>query len=80
MMGFGFAETSAYGGNSYFGNLINSGGPLNGTQVFAFYLTQSAGELIIGGRDSSKFSGNLIYFDVSTPVSILRGVTFLRLQ
>lgn len=80
MLGFGFPETSAFRSKSYFGNLIESGGPSNGAQVFGLYLAKSGPELIIGGRDSSKISGNMTVLDVDKSVSILRGAPCLRLR
>ena len=82
VLGWGFKETSIAGADSYFTSLVNFGGPSNGDPVFGFRMTpsQTGAELVIGGRDTSKFSGNLTYIKLSTPpVSILRGVPCLRL-
>ena len=73
-MGLGFPPASAFLSDSYFGSLVNSGGLKDEAPVIGFYLTDSNPELVIGGTDTSKFSGEIKYVNVSTPVSTVRGV------
>ena len=62
------------GNGSFFGSVIRSGGLFSGSRspapVFAFHMTQTGGELIIGGTDPSKFEGNLSFVDVDKSVSM----------
>jgi len=76
----GFKTTSALNEDSWFSALIASGGPEFGDAKFALIFDDRTGELIIGGTDSSKFLGELTYFNVDIEVRILRGVPCLRLQ
>jgi hypothetical protein len=77
VLGLGFIEMSDFHQNSFF----NGGGPAppNGEEVFGLFLGESGPELIIGGTDNSKFSGNLTIVDVNEVVSILRRVPCLCL-
>ena len=79
VLGMGFIEMSDFHQNSFF----NGGGlaPPNasGEEVYGLFLGESGPELIIGGTDSSKFSGNLTMVDVNEVVSILRRVPCLCL-
>ena len=62
------------GNGSFFESVIRSGGPFSGSRspapVFGFHMTQTGGELIIGGADPSKFEGNLTFVDVDKSVSM----------
>jgi cathepsin D len=69
IMGMGFSELSPSGTAPFFQTLVNQSQVEE--QVFGFYLAESDSELIIGGRDSSRFSGNLIYVNVEEQVRIL---------
>ena len=73
-MGLGFPLASALRADSFFGSLANSGGFKDGVPVIGFFLNNTNPELIIGGTDTSKFSGEMKYVNVSTPVSTVRGV------
>ena len=79
VLGLGFTQTSAFGAVSYFETLVALGGPSNGDPVFGYFLADSGPELIIGGTDRSKISGDLSFINLDTQVSILRGVLCLRL-
>ena len=76
-LGLGLSqETSAVRDDSYFASLAKSGGigSYNGLAVMGFYLADTNASLVIGGTDTSKFSGQLDYTNVETPVSTFRGV------
>jgi hypothetical protein len=67
ILGMGFALSS---------NLVNPQKNFFGTlglEVIGLFLGESGPELIVGGTDSSKFSGNLTIIESDT-VSILRRV------
>ncbi len=75
-MGMGFKEISSSNTTSFFETLIDQ----NQLEepVVGFYLAESDSGLVIGGRDSSRYSGNLAYVNVPKRVRILRGVSCLR--
>lgn len=75
-MGMGFKEISTFKAAPLFETLVEQGQLEE--PVFGFYLAESDSELIIGGRDSSRYSGNLAYVNVEKQVRILRGVLCLR--
>ena len=67
-LGLGLSqETSAIRDDSYFAWLAKSGGI--GLAVMGFYLADTNASLVIGGTDTSKFTGQLDYTNVETPVS-----------
>ena len=68
-MGMGFKEISPSGAAPFFETLVDQGRVVE--QVFGFYLAESDSELIIGGRDSTRYSGNLTYVNVEEKVRIL---------
>ena len=76
IMGLGFKQTSTFGSgvDSFFTTLVASVGPAFGEVVFGLVLAGSGPALIVGGRDASKFSGEFTFFDLTSKVSILRGV------
>jgi cathepsin D len=76
IMGMGFMQISTSGAPTFVQTLFDQGRVVE--QVFGFYLAESDSELIIGGRDSSRFSGNLTYVNVDQPVRISRGVLCSR--
>jgi hypothetical protein len=76
IMGMGFREISTTGVAPFFETLVDQGRVEQ--QIFGFYLAESGSELIIGGRDSSRFSGNLTYVNVEEQVRVLRGVLYFR--
>ena len=72
IMGMGFKEISPFKAAPFFETLVDQGQLKE--PVFGFYLAESDSELIIGGRDSSRYSGNLTYVNVEKQVRILRGI------
>ena len=80
IMGMGFKKTSASGADSFFTTLIALGGPTFGDPVFGLSLADPSPALIIGGRDTSKVSGDFTFFNLTSKVSILRGVPRLALR
>ena len=79
VLGMGFGRAGVLGENSVFESLIAMGEPEFGDPVFALLLDGPDAEFIIGGTDTSKFSGDLTYHNVSSEVSILGGAPCLRL-
>jgi cathepsin D len=92
-------DTTNYGADGLIGMGTGENSPFNTTNfnffvnlveqdqledpVFGFYLADSDSELIIGGRDDSRYSGELSYVDANVTVAkeevrILRGVPCLR--
>ena len=71
-MGMGFKEISPFNTAPFIETLVDQGQLEE--PVFGFYLADSCSELIIGGRDTSRYSGNLTYVNVDVKVRILRGV------
>lgn len=71
-MGMGFKEISVFNADPFFETLVDQGQLQE--SVFGFYLAESDSELIIGGRDSSRYSGNITYVKVEKQVRILRNV------
>jgi len=78
-LGLELNKTSTLGTGSFLESLIGSGRLSDAEPVLGLHLTQSGGELLVGGRDSSKFKGELAYTNIDTQVGILRGVHCLRL-
>ena len=74
-MGMSFEEISPFKATPFFETLVDEGQLEE--QVFGFYLAESDSELIIGGRDSSRYSGNLTYVNVEQQVRILRCILCL---
>jgi cathepsin D len=74
LMGMGFKEISPFKAAPFFETLVDQ--HRLEEPVFGFYLADSNSELIIGGRDSSRYSGNLTYVNVKRQVRILRGVLY----
>jgi cathepsin D len=72
IMGMGFKEISALNADPFFETLVDQGQLQE--SVFGFYLAESDSELIIGGGDSSRYSGNITYTNVEKQVRIFRGV------
>jgi cathepsin D len=70
-MGMGFREISPFNAAPFFETLVDQNQLKE--QVFGFYLAESGSELIIGGRNSSRYSGNLTYVNLTKRVRILRG-------
>ena len=68
-MGMGFKEISQFEAAPFFETLVDQGQLQE--PVFGFYLAESNPELIIGGRDSSRYSGDLTYVNVDRKVGIL---------
>ncbi len=71
-MGMGFREISPFNAAPFFETLVDQNQLKE--PVFGFYLAESGSELIIGGRDSSRYSGDLTYVNLTQRVRILRGV------
>ncbi len=71
-MGMGFKEISPFNATPFFETLVDQ----NQLEepVIGFYLADSGSELIIGGRDGTRYSGNLTYVNVTKRVRILREV------
>ena len=65
----GFEEISPFEATPFIGTLISQSQLQE--PVFGFYLAASGSELIIGGRDSSRYSGNLTYVNVVKQVRTL---------
>ncbi|KAF8473673.1 acid protease [Russula ochroleuca] len=61
ILGMGFSGISPFNGSTVFENLRLADGEQLPEQVFGIVLAESNSELIIGGRDSSRFEGNLTY-------------------
>jgi len=76
ILGMGFKEFSALNAAPFFETIIDQGQLKGQEPVFAFSLAGpgSGSELIIGGRNSSLYSGNLTYVNVIQKVRILRCV------
>jgi hypothetical protein len=72
LLGMGFKEISPFNTSSFFETLVDEGQLAE--PVFGFYPNASNSELIIGGRNSSQYSGNLTYVNVEKQVRILRGI------
>ena len=72
LMGMGFKEISPFKAAPFFETLVDQ--YQIEEPVFGFYLAESGSELIIGGRDSSRYSGDLTYVSVDKKVRILRDV------
>lgn len=68
-MGMGFKEISPFHEKNFFETLVEQGKLQE--PVFGFYLADSDSELIIGGRDDSRYSGELTYVAVTGMVRIL---------
>jgi len=68
-MGMAFKEISPFKAAPFSETLVDQG-KLD-EPVFGFYLAGSGSELIVGGRDSSRYSGNLTYVNVKKQVRIL---------
>ncbi|KAN0108977.1 acid protease [Russula decolorans] len=62
LLGMGFKEISPFNTSSFFETLVDEGQLAE--PVFGFYPNASNSELIIGGRNSSQYSGNLTYVNV----------------
>ena len=80
-MGLGLKGAALLAGeNSVVGDIINQNGFANaGAQpVFGFIFTILNPEFVIGGTDTSKFSGELSIVPLTSPVSIFQGVPCLR--
>jgi len=80
VVGLGFQELSYLISDSFFGTLIKNKGIVDGQPVFGLFLAESGSELVIGGTDTSKFSGALTHVKISRKVSILLGVPCLGLS
>lgn len=73
VVGLGFSAVSQIPGysESILGNLIEENSLNREPGVVGFYLADQPGpELIVGGTDSTKFSGSLTYFFLNSLVSI----------
>ena len=68
VVGLGFKEISPFNATPFFETLVDQGQLEE--PVFGFFLAESDSEFIIGGRDSSRFSGNLTYVNVNRTVRI----------
>ena len=75
-MGMAFEEISPFNATPFFETLVDQGQLEE--QVFGLYLAESDSELIIGGRDSTLYYGNLTYVNVDKKVRILRGFPRIR--
>ena len=75
-MGMAFKEVSPFKAASFFETLVDQGQLEE--PVFGVYLAESGSELIIGGRDSSRYSGDLTYANVTKKVRALRDIPCLR--
>jgi len=78
-VGLGIGQNSSLGGESYLESLIRSGGISDAVPVLGLDLTPTGGELIVGGTDTSKFKGDLVFINIDKPVSRLRDIPCLRL-
>jgi cathepsin D len=76
LMGMGFKEISPFKAAPFFETLVDQGQLEE--PVFGFYLAELDSALMIGGRDSSRYSGDLTYVSVDKKVRILRDVPCLR--
>lgn len=76
-MGMGFKEINLLNAAPFFETLVDQGQLEE--PIFGFYLAESDSKLIIGGRDSRRYSGNLTYVNVVKQVRMLRGVLCLCL-
>lgn len=76
LMGMGFKEISPFQAAPFFETLVDQ--YQLEEPVFGFYLADSDSELIIGGRDSSRYSGDLTYVNVDKKVRIIRDVPCLH--
>jgi len=61
-MGMGFKELAQFDTPTFFETLVEQGQLEE--PVFGFYLAESDSELIIGGRDNSRYSGDLTFVHV----------------
>ena len=68
-MGMGFKEISPFNAPTVFETLVEQ--DRLEEPVFGFYLADSGSEVIIGGRDDSRYLGQLTYTDVKKEVRIL---------
>ena len=70
-----FKEVSQFNATSVFETLVEQ----NQLQwpIFGFVLAEYNSELIIGGRDTNRFNGNLIYVPVTAMVRVSRCVPCL---
>ncbi len=73
VVGLGFKNFLGFIRDSFFEDLVNQGGIVDGKPVFGLSLAEPGPELVIGGTDTSKFSGELTFVDLENTVSILRG-------
>jgi cathepsin D len=70
ILGFGFPEISVNGIEPWFQNAVKQG--LVPKPEFAFYLAKDAtaspgGELVLGGTDKERYTGDFTYVPVTTP-------------
>lgn len=75
-MGLGLSQASVLNNSeSFFGNLINQNKLQDSESLFGLVLSDDVGpELILGGTDTTKFSGELTIVNMNSLVSIiLRG-------
>ncbi len=79
VVGLGFKDFSEFATDSFFETLITQSELVDEKPVFGLSLAESGSELVIGGTDTSKFSGELTFVKLDKPVSILRGVSCLVL-
>ena len=68
-MGMAFKEISPFNASTVFETLVEQ--DRLEEPVFGFYLADSGSELIIGGRDDSRYLGQLTYTNVKKEVRIL---------
>lgn len=71
----GFKEFSAFKANPLFTTLVDEGQIQE--PIFGAALGESNSELILGGRDPSRFTGNLTYSSIGVQVRISRVVPCL---
>ena len=75
VVGLGLGKASSFGEESYFESVIAYGRVVPAEILVGLHLTPSGGELIVGGRDSSKYTGDLVYIDIDPDaVSRLRDI------
>jgi cathepsin D len=72
ILGLGFKSISAFHADPFVETVIGQGRLQE--SVFGLSLAQPNSMLILGGRDSNLYKGNLTYLVVDTPVRISRGV------